>query len=727
MATTASARNLTEKARVTEVFNLYIKHNGDLSKFADSLAKKYSEEDGFTYSHTKIIGYLNVMLNKRSLDKNTKDAIRNIEIKKSKRMITKGKEIYELYLECNGNWDVVSDKREEHPSLTDENTGNMLSIVGMKKYMRMYNETARPKEVFDCYMANNGDFSLFINELVEKYSKEDEEEYTTSKITKYLKQYLANRKLVKDEKEQMENIDLLNKKRIIEIGEIIYYYYLKNDGDFQSTYEELSNDPRMIDIHTHEHLDRNGMFKYMREYNNYARPKEVFDEFVEHKGRYYPFSEEMGIRYAKEDGLVRPYPVSKLKNYVDAYITDQERFTPEEKERYNGTLIEIVKRRYVSGGKFIEGYIHFNGDYNKVMEFFTNRPDDFTFFRDDATGQVLNKPAMYDNVDCYLKKPNNQSRVNRYNIVKKLSLYTPVKDLGIKKYTQFIEKIKNGESLESLKEFCDKYELDKEAVRAIKKVYEIDMEFDKNVLETLDRFIATAFKGQNSTKEKEDKKQVYLENSRLNKLECLKKLLEYYLQSDTRRITQHLMEQFDLSPAKFDSALALANENTSDVQLRSLLDKYYAKVSYIESENQEIVDALFKYLTVGYIINGEYTKFNTFDFYKEFGNVDLAEIKKSCYKYYKTSDAERMAKWIGFVFGGQRIYKTPEELAHAVDFKANGLALNSKEKLQAAMYMESMGWPLSSSVYQDLIYRLLCGQISLDEEYTKEEETKKTK
>ena len=715
-----SKRTLTERARVSEVFNMYVKYSGDLSKFASELAKKYGEEDGFTYTHNKILNYLKVTLDKKSLDKASKEAIHNIEVKKGKRMLAKGRDIYALFKECNGDWELIQEKLSEHPTLTDENNGNMLTVVGLKRYMKMYNDTIRPKEVFDAYMANNGDFSLFINELLERYSFEDGEEYTTSKITKYLKQYLNSRRLFKEEKEQMENIDLLNRKRLLDIGEIIYFTFLKHNFNFDLVVKELENNPRIVDVYSNEQLDRAGMMKYMKEYMNYMRPKEVFDEYVEHKGRFYQFSEALEIRYAKEDGNDKPYTVAKIQNYLNTYLEDTARFEAEEKKRYNETLIEIVKRRYISGGKFIEGFIHFNGDYNKVMEFFTNRPKDVDYFRDDVTGNIVTKPVMFDNVDCYLKKPNNIDRVNNYNIVRRLNISTALKDFGIKAFNQLIDLFKSSASFETIREFTDSHNLNRDHIRNIRNIYASTENPERDVIESLDEFIKVAFKAQ--PKERtglSDKQTAYLENSRLNKLECLKKLLEHYIQSDERRITQVLMEQYDLTPGKFDKALALASE-TTDVQLRSLLDKYYAKVNYIESENREILDRLNKYLTVGYIVNGEFSKLNTYDFYKEFGNVDLNELKKSCYKYYRVAAAERIVKWLRFVFNGQRIYKTPEELAREVDFKTNGLSLNDEEKLVAAKYMESMGWPLSSVVYTDFIYRLLCGQVSLDMEDTKE-------
>ena len=94
----------------------------------------------------------------------------------------------------------------------------------------------------------------------------------------------------------------------------------KEDGWYPWIDKELSNDIRILDVYSNEHLDMNGMIKYMKEYMNYARPKEVFDEFVEHKGRYYPFSLELGTKYAKEDNNVKPYSVAKLQNYLYAYI-----------------------------------------------------------------------------------------------------------------------------------------------------------------------------------------------------------------------------------------------------------------------------------------------------------------------------------------------------------------------------------------------------------------------
>ena len=140
-----SKRTLTERARVSEVFNMYVKYSGDLSKFASELAKKYGEEDGFTYTHNKILNYLKVTLDKKSLDKASKEAIHNIEVKKGKRMLAKGRDIYALFKECNGDWELIQEKLSEHPTLTDENNGNMLTVVGLKRYMKMYNDKIRNK------------------------------------------------------------------------------------------------------------------------------------------------------------------------------------------------------------------------------------------------------------------------------------------------------------------------------------------------------------------------------------------------------------------------------------------------------------------------------------------------------------------------------------------------------------------------------------------------------
>ncbi len=706
-----------ERMRVQEVFNEYVKHNGDLSKFAAKLAKKYSEEDGFTYTNTKITKYLKVTLEGKKLDAQTKTAISAVEIKRNKRILSKGDKIYQLYNEFNGDWEKLYESLGEETELTDENNGYPLTIAGLKKYMKAYNESIRPKEVFDKYMECQGDFRLFIQELIDRYSREDEEEYTPSKVIRYLKKYLANKKLVKDEKEQLENIDLLNKQRMIDIGQIIYYAYLKCGYDMDKVYSELATDARIIDVSNNEQLDQKGMKRYLNEYIAYARPKEVFEDYITNRGRYYPFSAELLERYAAEDHSDKPYTVAKLQNLLTAYVNDEERITPDEKEAYSAVLIELVKRKYICGGKFVEGFIHFNGNFEKILQFYKSRGDHYEYFIDPITGEQLTKSAIYENVNFYLKNPNNPQRVNRYNVVKKLSSSTALRNITYYTFNMFVDMIKKGESFESIKEFCDLHGISVYSIKTMINAYSYDENYSKEIEDRMYKFAGTAFRQPKDEEERKAKGTAspeYMEKTRLKNLESLKRLLEHYIQSDERRITRVMMEEFELNPARFDKTLALARENTSDVALRNLINKYDTKVSVIENETHTILNAIYNYILYGIIINGSLEGFTTYDLFNLFGNVDVTELTRMAYKHIQpVSAAERVVKWLRFVFGNQRIYSTPEELAENVKHSLNSLTLNDEEKLEAAQYMESRGWPLSSVIFEDLLDRILRGQVSL--------------
>ena len=705
-----------ERMRVQEVFNEYVKHNGDLSKFAAKLAKKYSEEDGFTYTNTKITKYLKVTLEGKKLDAQTKTAISAVEIKRNKRILVKGEKIYQLYNEFNGDWEKLYESLGEETELTDENNGYPLTLAGLKKYMKAYNESIRPKEVFDRYMECQGDFRLFVQDLIDKYSREDEDEYTASKVIKYLKKYLSNKKLVKDEKEQLENIDLLNKQRMIDIGQIIYYTYLKCKYDMDKVYSELATDSRIIDITNNEQLDLKGMKRYMNEYISYARPKEVFEDYIANKGRYYPFSAELLERYTAEDHSEKPYTVAKLQNLLNAYVNDEERITPDEKEAYSAVLIELVKRKYICGGKFVEGYIHFNGNFDKIIAFYANREKDYPYFIDNITGEVLTKSAIYENVNFYLKNPNNPERVCRYNVVKKLSSSTALRNVSYYTFNMFVEMIKRGDSFESIKEFCDQHGITIYGIKTMINAYSYASDYSKDIEDIMYKFAGTSFiqpKSEDEKKPKGTASPEYMEKTKLKNLENLKHLLEHYIQSDDRRITRMMMEEYNLNPSSFDKTLAIAREDT-DIVLRNLINKYDAKVSVIENETHTILNSIYNYIVYGIIINGSLEGFTTYDLFNLYGNVDVTELTRMAYKHIKPiSSAERVVKWLRFVFGSQRIFSTPEELAANVKHSLNSLTLDDDEKLAVAQYMESMGWPLSSVIFEDFLDRILRGQVTL--------------
>ena len=206
-----------------------------------------------------------------------------------------------------------------------------------------------------------------------------------------------------------------------------------------------------------------------------------------------------------------------------------------------------------------------------------------------------------------------------------------------------------------------------------------------------------------------------VELNSMEKIECLKNLLRYFVQCDNFvSIPEELMNFYGLTLKEYNNALENA-KTSSDPELKALLDRFNAKLEFAFNEEQNRIDKLLNYINNGIYINGEFVDFNLYFFYSEFG-IDYKGMSSTLSKHLKPGEVKKIRDWFKSKFNFQRIYKPEEEeeLIKSINFSNSNGELTYDQKKIITSYIISQGWPLGTVIYSDMIQSVLNGYLDLE-------------
>lgn len=567
----------------------------------------------------------------------------------------------------------------------------------------------RQEECFKLYVEHKGIYKEFVRGLIEKYSREDGvESYSAVKIHNYVKKYMSTHDITPEQREVIANFDSIVLHTKISIGKKVYDAFYANNCDY-SLLATKSLELGLIDDSTGLPLDEFGLKRYLTYYTNTIRGKEIFDLFIEHKGLMYKFSDELIAKYILEDG-VDSYTVAKIDSYFKGYINEID-CNPVEKRSYDGVIYKLFVDVFLRGETACRLYIKYNGNWDLLMQEFNNIPG----YVDSKTGLTLNQARIQRDLNYFLENTDDLELTRLYGIVKRLNNSSVARNLGLEGFKLLFEYIKNGDE-ESIKDIIDTKGISKENFKSLINTYNHYYPNDTLTISKAYKYVDTLFSVKRDIKDPDKLEKVKeVELNSMEKIECLKNLLRYFVQCDNFvSIPEELMNFYGLTLKEYNNALENA-KTSSDPELKALLDRFNAKLEFAFNEEQNRIDKLLNYINNGIYINGEFVDFNLYFFYFEFG-IDYKGMSSTLSKHLKPGEVKKIRDWFKSKFNFQRIYKPEEEeeLIKSINFSNSNGELTYDQKKIITSYIISQGWPLGTVIYSDMIQSVLNGYLDLE-------------
>lgn len=409
-----------------------------------------------------------------------------------------------------------------------------------------------------------------------------------------------------------------------------------------------------------------------------TRQKSVFDTYVESHGRetsLLPLIEEY-----KRNDLVEYQPEDILR-YLTSYIKSN-LITEEELASYNQTRIvsnEIIFKR---GKMIVKALIQSQGDEAELTKY------SVYFAKQDGKFNPYPKKYLYKCRDYYLTHSKNQALVSCYKTIINLAKRGEYD-------VELLNQILSIESNQDAINFIHQINISKASLKSLIDEYKVLYPANKDDYNRLNNLYRESYKFNEKVVKFIDLKQ---KHETLNdRIKNLKRILEEYLISDTRNISD-LFVKYHFTEYKFKETIKDA-QSSRDVILSSLLNKYLAKEQHILEKSKNIIDKIMQASTNGVFYGNGYRQINLYDYYILKDELTTDELISYAKKIYNRDDYNKIVIVLRS-FKENIISKT-----ELLNFLAKDKNLNNTIIEDIISYLEFSHLPLSKEIFYATLER----------------------